>query len=118
MLFLGYVIIQPQKHNSKILKGGSVMPRWSNEDRTPLAAIRANSGLTRTQAAVLLDVALNTLGRYESGYEIPLDVVEDMATLYNVSFEDIRNACAAIRKPSKRKPLLENINFRKRLAIS
>lgn len=94
------------------------MPRWSNEDRTPLAAIRANSGLTRTQAAVLLDVALNTLGRYESGYEIPLDVAEDMATLYNVSFEDIRNACATIRKPSKRKPLLEHTSLRKRFAIS
>ena len=93
------------------------MPRWTNDDRTPLAAIRANSGLTRTQAAVLLDVALNTLGRYESGYEIPLDVAEDMATLYNVSFDDIRSACATIRRPSKRNPHFEHMNFRKMIAI-
>lgn len=92
------------------------MPRWSNDDRTPLATIRANSGLTRTQAAVLLDIALNTLGRYEAGYEIPLDVAEDMATLYNVSFDDIRNACATLRRPSKRNPHFEYMNFRKKNA--
>ena len=94
------------------------MPRWNDDDRTPLAAIRANSGLTRNQAAVLLDVALNTLGRYESGYDIPLDVAEDMATLYNVPFDEIRNACATIRRPSKRNPCFEHLNFRKLNVIS
>lgn len=94
------------------------MPRWTNDDRTPLAVIRANAGLTRTQAAVLLDVALNTLGRYETGQgEVPLDVAEDMSTLYNVSFDDIRNACAAVRKPSKRTPQFLQLNLRKQVAL-
>ena len=84
------------------------MPRWTNADRTPLAIIRADAGLTRTQASVLLDVALNTLGRYETGEgEVPLDIAEDMATLYKVPFDNIRNACASVRKPKKRSPHLE-----------
>ena len=91
------------------------MPRWTNADRTPLGVIRANAGLTRTQAAVLLDVALNTLGRYETGQgEIPLDIAEDMATLYKVPFDDIRKACATIRKQNKRSPQLEQLNLRRR----
>ena len=92
------------------------MPRWTNADRTPLAVIRANAGLSRTQAATLLDIALNTLGRYETGQgELPLDIAEDMAILYKVSFDEIRTACASVRKQNKRLPQLEQINFRKRV---
>lgn len=96
------------------------MPRWSNEDRTPLAQIRANAGFTRTQAATLLDVALNTLGRYEVGdSDVPMNIAEDMGTLYRVPFENIRKACAAVRKPGKRKPqLLQQYSLRKRIEIS
>ena len=90
------------------------MARWSNADRTPLAVIRANAGFTRTQAAVYLDVALNTLGRYETGQgEMPLDIAEDMAILYKVPFDDIRQACASLRKKGKRTPQLEQIHRRK-----
>ncbi|MBR0075171.1 MAG: helix-turn-helix transcriptional regulator, partial [Synergistaceae bacterium] len=61
------------------------MSRWKNADRTPLAVLRANAGLSRNQASVLLDVALNTLGRYETGEgEVPLDIAEDMSILYKV----------------------------------
>ena len=78
------------------------MPRWTNADRTPLAVLRANAGLSRTKASVLLDIALNTLGRYEVGEgEVPLNIAEEMATLYKVPFDNIRNACAAVRKTKK-----------------
>ena len=83
------------------------MSRWKNADRTPLAVLRANAGLSRNQASVLLDVALNTLGRYETGEgEVPLDIAEDMSILYKVPFDNIRNACAAVRKNKKRNPVL------------
>ena len=56
------------------------MPRWTNADRTPLAQIRANAGFSRTQAATLLDIALNTLGRYEVGEgEVPMDIAENIS---------------------------------------
>ena len=81
------------------------MPRWSDADRTPLAILRSRAGLSRNQASVLLDVALNTLGRYETGQsELPLDVAEDMSTLYKVHFDEIRKACSSVRKKDKRHP--------------
>ena len=92
------------------------MLRWTNEDRKPLAQIRAKAGFSRTQAATLLDIALNTLGRYEVGEgEVPMDIAENMVTLYKVPFDDIRTACAAVRKPKKRTPLLSQ-PIRRRLA--
>ena len=91
------------------------MARWTNAERTQLAKIRANAGFTRQQAAVYLDVALNTLGRYENGDgEMPMDIAEDMSILYKVPFEEIRKACALVRKPGKRSPQLNNILPRKR----
>ena len=95
------------------------MGRWTNADRTPLAVLRANAGFTRTQAAVYLDVALNTLGRYETGQgEIPLDIAEDMAILYKVPFDAIRQAYALIRKPGKRTPQLNPMIPRRGVSIS
>ena len=71
------------------------MPRWTDADRTPLAAIRAKSGLSRNEAAVILDVGLTTLARYESGTnDVPMGVAEKMATIYRVPFDDIRAAVA------------------------
>jgi len=82
------------------------MPRWSNADRTPLGALRSDAGLTRPQAAVALGVAPDTLRRYELGQaELPLGIAEDLAKLYKVPFDDIRVACAAVRRPRKNRPL-------------
>ncbi|MBQ3347105.1 MAG: helix-turn-helix transcriptional regulator [Synergistaceae bacterium] len=95
------------------------MPRWDNSERTPLAQLRANAGLSRNQASVLLDVALNTLGRYETGQsELPLDVAEDMTILYSVPFDDIRTACSSIRKQGKRHPQLSNFILKKESVAS
>lgn len=92
------------------------MPRWDNSDRTPLAKLRADAGFTRNQASVLLDVALNTLGRYETGQsELPLDIAEDMTLLYNVPFDAIRNACASVRRIGRRNPQFKNLLMRKNL---
>lgn len=94
------------------------MPRWDNSARTPLAQLRANAGLTRTQASVLLDVALNTLGRYETGQsELPLDIAEDMTLLYNVPFDDIRTACSSVRRKGKRQPQFKNLFLRKGINV-
>lgn len=89
------------------------MPRWTNADRTPLAAIRSKAGFTREQAAVMLDVGINTLGRYETGQgELPLDIAEDMEKLYKVPFDEIRNACKAVRKSNKRNPQFSYLDLK------
>ena len=66
------------------------MARWNDEDRTPLALLRASAGLTRTEASVLMQVGMITLARYENGItDVPFGIGEQMAKLYKVSFEDI-----------------------------
>ena len=69
------------------------MPRWTDADRTPLAILRAKGGFSRNEAAVKLNVGLTTLGRYELGTnDVPMGVAEQMATLYGVTFDEIRVA--------------------------
>ncbi len=75
------------------------MGRWKPEDRTPLALLRFNAGYTREQAAVNMKMGLITLAKYESGMnDIPFGIGEQMAKLYGVSFEDIRQAVLATKK--------------------
>ena len=69
------------------------MPRWTNDDRKPLGKIRATAGYSRNEAAVKLHVGVTTLERYENGQnDVPFGVGERMAALYQVPFEDIRQA--------------------------
>ena len=71
------------------------MPRWTDEDRTPLARLRSKAGLSRNKAAVELDVGFNTLGRYELGEnDVPMGVAEKMAVLYSITFDELRAAVA------------------------
>lgn len=71
------------------------MPRWTDEQRTPLARLRSQAGLSRNEASVKLGVGFNTLGRYESGMnDVPMGIAEKMATLYGVPFDAIRAAVA------------------------
>ena len=66
------------------------MPRWNDEDRTPLEVLRASSGFSREKAAVALGVSMMTLYRHEKGVtEIPLKIARNMATLYGVTLDDI-----------------------------
>ena len=69
------------------------MPRWPDEDKTPLAKLRAKAGFTREEAAAILNVVMMTLYRYERGKtDIPLGVAENMANLYNIPFDELRKA--------------------------
>ena len=69
------------------------MPRWVDEDMTPLARLRAKAGFSREIAAKRLKVVMMTLYRYESGKtDIPLGIAENMASLYGVPFDEIRRA--------------------------
>lgn len=69
------------------------MSRWTEADRTPLGRLRAKAGFTREDAASIFNIVMMTLYRYESGKnDIPLGIAENMASLYNVPFDDIREA--------------------------
>ena len=71
----------------------------TNEDRTPLAQLRANAGYTLQEAAVLLQLAFTSLSKYERGErDMTFGVGEAMAELYRVPFEIIRQAVLATKK--------------------
>ena len=75
------------------------MPRWNDEDRTMLAKIRSQANLSMEKAAILMEVTGRTLARYENGVtDVPMGIAEQMAKLYKVSFEDIRQAILATKK--------------------
>ena len=75
------------------------MANSNSTDNKPLAILRKSAGLSRNKAAVMLDVGLTTLARYENGEnDVPFGVGENMAVLYNTTFENIR---AAIQKTKK-----------------
>ena len=71
-------------------------------EQTALGLIRAQAGLSRDKAAVILGVAPNTLLRYEHGKnDIGLLILEKMASLYKVSFDEVCNAARQVRKFEK-----------------
>ena len=75
------------------------MARWKDEDRTPLALLRANAGLTMSEASVLMQLGIVTLSRYEKGLtDVPFGIGEQMADLYKVPFEEVRQAVSATKK--------------------
>ena len=64
-----------------------------NNTNKPLVVLRKEAGYSRNKAAVLLDIGLTTLGRYEKGEnDVPLSIVEKMAKLYKKPFDDVRFA--------------------------
>ena len=75
------------------------MSRWTDTDRTPLAQLRAKAGFTREDAAGILKIVMMTLYRYECGKnDIPLGIAENMASLYRVPFDEIREAVKATKE--------------------
>ena len=69
------------------------MPRWTNNDRSPLGNLRANAGFSREAVASALKLSLSTMVRYETGSsDIPIGIAEDMAVLYRVPFDNLREA--------------------------
>ena len=85
------------------------MANSNSIDNKPLAALRKSAGLSRNKAAVMLDVGLTTLARYENGEnDVPFGVGENMAVLYNTTFENIRTAIQKTKKlfvPAKLKKI-------------
>ncbi len=75
------------------------MPRWYANEQTELSQLRMRAGLSRDKAAVMLGVAPNTLLRYEHGKnDIGLAVIDDMVSLYGVSFDEVCRAARRVRK--------------------
>ena len=75
------------------------MPRWEKNDRTPLAQIRTEAGFSRENAASILNIVMMTLYRYEHGItDIPLGIAENMASLYKVPFDTLREAARATKE--------------------
>ncbi len=69
------------------------MANMKDSNMTPLAKLRIDAGFSREDAASLLNVVMMTLYRYETGKtDIPLGVAENMASLYRVPFNDLREA--------------------------
>ncbi|MBQ4402485.1 MAG: helix-turn-helix transcriptional regulator [Synergistaceae bacterium] len=69
------------------------MARWNDSDRSPLAMLRVKAGYTQAEASVHMHLGMISLVRYENGMnDITFGIGEQMARLYNVSFEDIRKA--------------------------
>lgn len=69
------------------------MSKLQNKAKKPLALLREKAGFSRNKAAVLLDVGLTTLARYENGdNDVPFGVGERMAVLYNTAFDNVRFA--------------------------
>ena len=75
------------------------MPRWTKSDRSPLGNIRANAGYSREAAASAMKLSLSTMVRYETGSsDIPIGIAEDMAILFNVPFDMLREAIKATKE--------------------
>lgn len=69
------------------------MPRWNEENRTPLGKVRANAGFSIEKAAVTINISSHSLLRYENGItDLPLRIAEKLCNLYKVPFETIRQA--------------------------
>jgi len=99
----------PKLENVKYLDRISI---WEKSITQPMA-LRQRIGFSRKQVDKFIGLGRGCLTRYEKGdSEIPLDVAEDLAKLYNVSIDEIRKVFASVRRPRLRKPnfdLLTNI---------
>ena len=79
------------------------MARWNNEDRSPLARLRVNAGYTQAEASVLMHLGMISLARYENGInDVTFGIGEQMAKLYKVPFEEIRQAIIATKEAAGR----------------
>ena len=82
------------------------MARWKDEDRSPLAMLRVKAGYTQAEASVLMHLGMISLARYENGInDVTFGIGEQMAKLYKVSFEDIRQAVIATKEAAGRQTI-------------
>ena len=84
----------------------------ADENRTMLAKIRAKKGLSMEKAALTMGITSRTLARYENAVtDIPMSIAEKMALLYEVPFEDVRQAVIKTKEETKKNPQPEYGNF-------
>ena len=75
------------------------MPRWTKSDRSPLGNLRVSAGYSRETIASMLNLSLSTMVRYETGItDIPIGIAEDMALLYKIPFDTLREAIRATKE--------------------
>ena len=85
------------------------MPRWTKNDRSPLGNLRAEAGYSRESVASMLGLSLSTMVRYETGItDIPIGIAEDMASLYRVPFDKLRETIRTMKE-------LQGVNVQGRL---
>ena len=79
------------------------MARWNDDDRSPLARLRVKAGYTQAEASVLMHLGMISLARYENGVnDVTFGIGEQMAALYKVPFETIRQAIIDTKKEAGR----------------
>ena len=79
------------------------MARWNDEDRSPLAMLRVKAGYTQAEASVKMHLGMISLARYENGInDVTFGIGEQMANLYKVPFEAIRQAVIATKEAAGR----------------
>lgn len=82
------------------------MARWKDGDRSPLAILRVKAGYTQAQASVLMNIGIISLVRYEKGTnDVTFGIGEQMAKLYKVPFEDVRQAVIATKEAAGRQTI-------------
>lgn len=82
------------------------MARWKDEDRSPLAKLRVKAGYTQAEASVKMHLGMISLARYENGAnDVTFGIGEQMAQLYKVPFEEIRQAVLATKKAAGRQTI-------------
>ncbi len=81
------------------MKGDIFMPRWDKDKLSPLGHMRATAGYSRETAAYAMHLSLSTMVRYETGItDIPIGIAEEMAILYHVTFDNLREAIKATKE--------------------
>lgn len=95
------------------------MARWNDEDRSPLAMLRVKAGYTQAEASVLMHLGMISLARYENGInDVTFGIGEQMANLYKVSFEDIRQAVIATKEAAGRQTIGRPKKLKSEITVS
>ena len=95
------------------------MARWNDQDRSPLAMLRVKAGYNQAEASVLMHLGMVSLARYEKGVnDVTFGIGEQMANLYNVSFEDIRQAVIATKEAAGRQTIGRPKKLKSEITVS
>ena len=81
-----------RKTDFEHVKAEAMPNRWSDKDMPAPMLVRNKTGLTRPFVCATLDITEHSLFGYEKGLQpVTLEVVEALAIIYDVSFNDLYN---------------------------